>query len=356
MASVSLLTIAPPSSSNLATSPILHCWLRWALVFSTGCFALPAFFTIDTWGQRNLLPFTFPFPAIFLFWTGFSFWFKEKLKRTAMVVTGMYLFEVFYSPGEGPVPFTYSAECFPLHVRDVGMSWATATTWSFNSVLSFSCECFSGFPSGDSLTFHRASSCPCLQATGSIRMVCRMVRDRLVPGAPFRARNQRFDARRAGPSLLGLNKEARFFSVEECGVALRDMDIEEEVSANGAFLTGGREDGVLKSPIAKSDMKLAHWPDSVFRWSKNQPQIVSSFVSSSPVPCSLPKMLDPHRPLPGEEATRIRTSGETRGALLPIAKTFSSAGKIVKSKHMKIQRDEAKQPEYHSSILSFHMP
>ena len=49
----------------------------------------------------------------------------------------MYLFEVFYSPGLGPVPFTYSAESFPLHVREVGMSWATATTWCFNFVISF---------------------------------------------------------------------------------------------------------------------------------------------------------------------------------------------------------------------------
>lgn len=49
----------------------------------------------------------------------------------------MYLFEVFYSPGEGPVPFTYSAEAFPVHVRQVGMSWATATTWCFNFILSF---------------------------------------------------------------------------------------------------------------------------------------------------------------------------------------------------------------------------
>ncbi|KZZ96260.1 General substrate transporter [Ascosphaera apis ARSEF 7405] len=49
----------------------------------------------------------------------------------------MYLFEVFYSPGEGPVPFTYSAEAFPLHIREVGMSWATAVTWCFNFILSF---------------------------------------------------------------------------------------------------------------------------------------------------------------------------------------------------------------------------
>lgn len=104
-------------------------------------FALPAFFTIDTWGRRNLLLFTFPCLALTLFWTGFSFWIDAgdptSHKRVAMVTTGMYLFEIFYSPGEGPVPFVYSAEAFPLQVREVGMSWATATTWCFNFILSF---------------------------------------------------------------------------------------------------------------------------------------------------------------------------------------------------------------------------
>jgi hypothetical protein len=41
-----------------------------------------------------------------------------------------------YSPGEGPVPFTYSAEAYPLYIRSQGMSLATATTWFFNFVLS----------------------------------------------------------------------------------------------------------------------------------------------------------------------------------------------------------------------------
>jgi hypothetical protein len=41
-----------------------------------------------------------------------------------------------YSPGEGPVPFTYSAEAFPLHLRDIGMSFATAVCWGFNFILS----------------------------------------------------------------------------------------------------------------------------------------------------------------------------------------------------------------------------
>ncbi|EED20156.1 MFS sugar transporter, putative [Talaromyces stipitatus ATCC 10500] len=104
-------------------------------------FALPATLTIDTFGRRNLLLTTFPFLAICLLWTGFSFWIEPDIpdskKRVAMVTTGMYLFEVFYSPGEGPVPFTYSAEAFPLHVREVGMSWATATCWCFNFILSF---------------------------------------------------------------------------------------------------------------------------------------------------------------------------------------------------------------------------
>jgi len=96
----------------------------------TGVFALPAVFTIDLWGRRNLLLFTFPFLCICLLWTGFSFWFKNLKTEVAMVTTGMYLFEIFYSPGEGPVPFTYSAEAFPIRVRDVGMSWATATTYA----------------------------------------------------------------------------------------------------------------------------------------------------------------------------------------------------------------------------------
>lgn len=48
----------------------------------------------------------------------------------------IFLFCAFYSPGEGPVPFTYSAEVFPLSHREVGMSWAVATNNFWASVLS----------------------------------------------------------------------------------------------------------------------------------------------------------------------------------------------------------------------------
>ncbi|KAG1873181.1 hypothetical protein F4604DRAFT_1681228 [Suillus subluteus] len=99
-------------------------------------FALPAVFTIDTFGRRNLLLFTFPCMAICLLITGFSFWSTSETGRIAGVSVGIYLYAICYSPGEGPVPFTYSAEAFPLYIRDIGMSFATATLWFWNFVLS----------------------------------------------------------------------------------------------------------------------------------------------------------------------------------------------------------------------------
>lgn len=95
--------------------------------------------------------------------TGLAFLSDDVNIRTGLVMTGMvctkhfwlpatvqylfpsgpnntliqYLFTIMYSPGEGPVPFTYSAECHALHVRDLGMSLATSVTWTFNFILSF---------------------------------------------------------------------------------------------------------------------------------------------------------------------------------------------------------------------------
>ncbi|MCJ1480083.1 hypothetical protein MMC06_000237 [Schaereria dolodes] len=102
-------------------------------------FAIPAIYTIDTFGRRNLLLTTFPLMSLFLFFTGFSFWIPDDTMHTARIACialGIYLFGIVYSPGEGPVPFTYSAEAYPLYIRPLGMSLATATTWFFNFVLS----------------------------------------------------------------------------------------------------------------------------------------------------------------------------------------------------------------------------
>lgn len=99
-------------------------------------FAIPAVFTIDTFGRRSLALFTLPFLSITLLFAGFSFWIPGEKARIGCVALGIYLFTIFYSPGMGPVPFTYSAEAFPLHVRDIGMSMATITLWGFNFILS----------------------------------------------------------------------------------------------------------------------------------------------------------------------------------------------------------------------------
>lgn len=75
--------------------------------------------------------------SLCLFFTGFSFWIPHESKaQIACVALGIYLFGIVYSPGEGPVPFTYSAEAYPLYIRAQGMSLATATTWFFNFILS----------------------------------------------------------------------------------------------------------------------------------------------------------------------------------------------------------------------------
>ncbi|KAH9886117.1 hypothetical protein F4778DRAFT_759067 [Xylariomycetidae sp. FL2044] len=99
-------------------------------------FAIPAIYTIDTFGRRNLLLTTFPLMAICLLITGFSFWIPKGTGQLATVTVGIFLFMMVYSPGEGPVPFTYSAEAFPLYIRDTGMSFATATCWGFNFIIS----------------------------------------------------------------------------------------------------------------------------------------------------------------------------------------------------------------------------
>lgn len=100
-------------------------------------FALPAIWTIDVFGRRTLLCIGFPLMSLALWFTGASFNIPEgSTARIACVALGTYLHCIFYSPSEGPVPFTYSAESFPLYVRDIGMSWAVSVCWFFNGVLS----------------------------------------------------------------------------------------------------------------------------------------------------------------------------------------------------------------------------
>ncbi|KAG5950808.1 hypothetical protein E4U53_004373 [Claviceps sorghi] len=115
-------------------------WASFGFGLINFLFAWPAIWTIDTFGRRALLLFTFPN----MFWTllvaGLCYLIDDGIEhstaRIATVATFTYLFAAFYSPGEGPVPFMYSAEVFPLSHREVGMSWAVATNNFWASVLS----------------------------------------------------------------------------------------------------------------------------------------------------------------------------------------------------------------------------
>lgn len=73
--------------------------------------ALPAFYTIDTFGRRNLLLTTFPLLALFQLFSAIAFRSQHGPQsdlvnaQQRLAIAGMYLFSIVYSPGEGPVPF-----------------------------------------------------------------------------------------------------------------------------------------------------------------------------------------------------------------------------------------------------------
>jgi MFS family permease len=99
-------------------------------------FAFPAIWTIDTFGRRALLLFTFPNMAWTLLAAGLCAIISTNSKaHLGLVALFIYIFAMFYSPGEGPVPFAYSAEVFPLSHREVGMGWAVATCLFWACVL-----------------------------------------------------------------------------------------------------------------------------------------------------------------------------------------------------------------------------
>jgi len=98
------VSVLPISFVNYADSPSSFAW--------------PAVRTIDTFGRRALLLVTFPNMAWTLIAAAFSFYIPLGEKAHLICIAFfVFLFAAFYSPGEGPVPFTYSAEAFPLFHR-----------------------------------------------------------------------------------------------------------------------------------------------------------------------------------------------------------------------------------------------
>lgn len=123
--------------ANAGASPKGALLASWGFGLVNFLFAFPALRTIDLFGRRSLLLFTFPQMAWSLLAAGFCFYIPSSSKaHLAMIAFFVFLFGAFYSPGEGPVPFTYSAEVFPLSHREVGMSWAVSTCLFWAAVLS----------------------------------------------------------------------------------------------------------------------------------------------------------------------------------------------------------------------------
>ncbi|KAI9716467.1 MAG: hypothetical protein M1812_005362 [Candelaria pacifica] len=125
-------------------------WCSWGFGLCNFIFAFPALFTIDRWGRRTLLLYTFPQLAWTLLAAGLCSLVRnedavkkmglipsqaEKAKL-GLVTFFIFLYTAFYSAGEGPVPFTYSAEVFPLSHRELGMSFAVSVNLTFAAILS----------------------------------------------------------------------------------------------------------------------------------------------------------------------------------------------------------------------------
>lgn len=123
--------------SDAGFSTLSSLLASWGFGLLNFLFAFPAVFTIDTYGRRNLLLSTFPNMCWTLLAAGLCFLIpSDSAARVPLVAVFIYIFACFYSVGEGPVPFAYSAEVFPITHREVGMSWAVATCLFWASVLS----------------------------------------------------------------------------------------------------------------------------------------------------------------------------------------------------------------------------
>ncbi|TQW00560.1 hypothetical protein V2A60_001635 [Cordyceps javanica] len=109
----------------------------WGFGLINFLFAFPAVWTIDTFGRRSLLLFTFPQMSWTLLAAGLCNLIPgSKGAHLGLVALFIYLFAAFYSPGCGPVPYSYSAESFNITHREVGMAFAVATCLFWAAVLS----------------------------------------------------------------------------------------------------------------------------------------------------------------------------------------------------------------------------
>lgn len=125
------------SSSDFSAFAALWASVVFGFINFVGAF--PAIWTMDTFGRRRLLLWTLPVMALTMALAGLSFTLPKGTVQFIFLAGLIYLFCALYSPGMGPVPVAYSAEVYPLDVREVGMSFAisTASTWATILSLTF---------------------------------------------------------------------------------------------------------------------------------------------------------------------------------------------------------------------------
>jgi hypothetical protein len=111
--------------------------LSWGIGLTNVIFALPAYRLIETKGRQWLMLATLPVLSVLIAAAAASFEAPQGIVQQALVGTFTYAFTAVYSFGMGPVPFTYSAEIFPLEHRIIGMSWAVSVNFLGAGILAF---------------------------------------------------------------------------------------------------------------------------------------------------------------------------------------------------------------------------
>lgn len=125
---------AQSAGDRSALRPLL---LSWGLGLCNFIFSYPAYRWIETVGRRRLMLLTLPWLGFLMAMVGVALAKQETRQQSDTTVSysdsrrdGVaaiaYVFMAIYSVGLGPVPFTLSAEMFPLEERMVGMSVAVS--------------------------------------------------------------------------------------------------------------------------------------------------------------------------------------------------------------------------------------
>ncbi|KAJ5689546.1 Major facilitator superfamily domain general substrate transporter [Penicillium macrosclerotiorum] len=111
-------------------------WFNFGFGIANFLFTLPSYYFIDKKGRRPLLLVSFIGMAVSLFAvSGFFYITKEEVRIGLVATFTIVIFNFFYSIGAGPIPFTLSAEVFPLCVREVGMSFSVMINFAFLGLL-----------------------------------------------------------------------------------------------------------------------------------------------------------------------------------------------------------------------------